>query len=153
ATSTANENTPDTPDPKTTDDAAKAPRESAGPSTTKFTRRYLMLENSTKEKLTIYVQYETQNAQQQWTWVPAGPDDDSKTLKMERAHREPPMVRERGGPTSPRRVRLWAVSAGGAQWLEYKTQDLLLIPEEDDQGERWYSASGMDTFTFTFTKE
>src|SRR5262249_45168539 len=37
ATSTANENTPDTPDPKTTDDAAKAPPESAGPSTTNFT--------------------------------------------------------------------------------------------------------------------
>jgi hypothetical protein len=48
------------------------------------------------------------------------------------------------------RVRLWARSASGLEWTDYKDEDLWLVTESNAKGERIYNATGMETFCYTF---
>lgn len=91
---------------------------------------------------------------EEWNWLPGDPEQNStQTVNMEIDPLATVKVWDRDTPISASRVRIWAVAAGGSQWNEYKAQDLLLVLEEDDQGQRWYAGAAMDTFAFTFSNE
>ena len=138
-----------------TEEKTASPKAKSGPSTNKKrqSQRFLFVENATEGKLTLYVQFYTQK-DGEWAWTPGSPDEkDSETVKMEIEADEAVNLTADDTPVSAAKVRIWAVSTGGAEWNEYKTQDLLLVPEEDDQGERFYLAEEIDTFTYTFSKD
>lgn len=137
-----------------------SPKETSGPTETgketgqRQFQRYLLITNSTQEKLTIHVQYFTQKNSEEWSWVPGNPEQNStQAVKMEIDPQGTVNVRDGDTSIKASRVRIWAAAAGGTEWNEYKTQDLLLVPEEDDQGQRWYAGAAMDTFTFTFSRD
>ncbi len=48
------------------------------------------------------------------------------------------------------KVRLWAESEAGKKWLDHKDMDLWLVLETGPNGEHYYLAPKMETFTFTF---
>lgn len=137
-----------------------SPEQTSGPTATgkdagkRQTQRHLLITNSTREKLAVHVQYFTEKGSEGWNWVPGNPEQNSsQAVKVEINPQETVNVRDGDAPISASRVRIWAMASGGTEWNEYKTQDLLLVPEEDDQGQRWYAAAEMDTFAFTFSKD
>lgn len=132
-----------------------SPEAKSGPSKSiRQTQRYLLITNATEEKLTVYVQYYTQKDKEEGNWLPGNPEEKStEAVKIELDPEGTANVMDGDAPIQASRVRLWAVAASGSEWAENKTQDLLLVPEEDDQGQRWYAAAEVDTFTFTFSKE
>jgi len=63
-----------TPQAGASSDDSKAAEESAP--LTKFDRRYLRVKNNTKEKLDVFVQYETITDTKGWMWFPKAPGQD-----------------------------------------------------------------------------
>ena len=47
---------------------------------------------------------------------------------------------------------MWAESAGGVRWDEYRNRDLWLVPETDAQGNHVYLASDMESHVFRFLR-
>jgi hypothetical protein len=133
---------------------AKSGPTKGGAAAKRQTRRHLLVENATREKLTVFVQYYTHGDKGQWGWVPANPaQKDAKALTLALEPGETTNVADKNGPISASRVRLWATSAGGAAWAEYRDKDLWLMAEPVKQGQRSYVGAEMDTFTFTFSPE
>jgi hypothetical protein len=121
---------------------------------TKQTQRFLKIRNETNEPILIHFQYRTQRGED-WVWFPADPKKsaESATLQI------PPLKEAYAEVDQNRvlssRVRLWAksTSKSGTEWLEYKDQDLWLVPEVDKGSptkEHAYFAPNTQTFTFVF---
>jgi hypothetical protein len=120
-------------------------RGDSAPAPVKQTRRFLRVINNTKEELTVYVQYRTLTADNQFAWLPAPDQAATWTIQAGGAY----YLSVKGVKIDASRVRIWAKSATG-QWLKYKTQDLWLVSEVDERGEHSYLAAEMQTYTFTF---
>jgi hypothetical protein len=111
--------------------------------------RYLRLKNDTSEKLTIYVQVRTE-VNNAFTWLPADPETSKRALVFELQPGEDGYLPHDGDNINGCRVRLWAKSASGLEWTDYKDEDLWLVPECNDKGERFYYTSGMETLSYSF---
>jgi hypothetical protein len=48
-----------------------------------------------------------------------------------------------------RKVRIWAQSQSGKQWLKFKDADLDLVPEADDSGQHSYLADQLQIYNFS----
>jgi len=117
------------------------------------TQRYLKIKNDTKDTLTIYVQYRTQDKSEQWVWLPANPTQSAQAVTQSLAPGKETLAEVEKNPILSSRVRLWAKStSGGAQWLEYKDHDLWLVPEvdRDKPKDHIYYAPKTETFVFAF---
>lgn len=110
-------------------------------------RRYLRLANDSKERLTVFVQYETWHMDGSWHWYPNVPDgEEALTFTVEPGQEVD--LHHDDWAILARRVRLWAEGGNGAEYLEFKDQDLWLVDEVD--GERSYEAPEVETYTFRF---
>jgi hypothetical protein len=117
------------------------------------TQRYLKIKNDTKDTLTVYVQYRTQDKSEQWVWLPVNPKQSAEAVTQSLAPGKEILAEVEKNPILSSRVRLWAKSAaGGTQWLEYKDHDLWLVPEVDREKpkDHIYYAPKTETFVFAF---
>jgi hypothetical protein len=117
-----------------------------------FTRRFLQLQNDTGEPLTVWVQYQTTTEKNGWVWFPKGSPDSENAVAYNLAPGKVTYLFDEGWQLKANRVRLWARARSGANWVEYKSQDLWLVPETDDNGKRYYWADEMETYPFTFAQ-
>ena len=112
-------------------------------------RRFVSVKNDTKEKLFVFLQYETYSATKKgWYWYPKGPDSDEAVAYVIAAGQTLALKHE-DWPVSARCIRIWARSEGGAEFNEYRDDELWIV-EERPGGERYYMAPRGETFTFTF---
>jgi hypothetical protein len=111
--------------------------------------RYLQVKNDTGEKLTIYVQIRTE-VNNAFTWLPADPETSKRALVFELQPGEDVYLPNSGDYLNGCRLRLWAKSASGLEWTDYKEEDLWLVPECNAKGEHFYNAAEMETFSYTF---
>jgi hypothetical protein len=121
-----------------------------GPSGTRQDRRYLRVKNDTGAKLTVYVQYQTLSQSKGWTWYPVVPGSEPRAVAYVFAPGQEADLRHEDWPVNANRVRIWARSASGEEFVEYRDEDLWLVDESD--GERVYYADEAETFTFTFAR-
>jgi hypothetical protein len=131
--------------------AAVEEAESEGPEEVMQVQCHLRVKNDTKEKLKVYVQYRTAGDDGEWAWLPADPKASEKAVVYELEPGEEAVLGDRGQAITASRVRVWAVAeASGSEWLDNKDADLWLVPEADD-GQRYYHAAEMDSYTVTFS--
>jgi hypothetical protein len=115
-----------------------------------FSRRYLRVHNDTADKLRMWLQYQTLTVKQTWVWYPAPPWQSKQGVSY---NLEPSAVvdlRHEKWRVNASKGRIWARSAAGKEWGEYRDQDLWLVPETDERGGHRYYAAQHETFTFTF---
>jgi hypothetical protein len=113
---------------------------------TLHTMRYLRVQNDTGRAVKLFVQYRTQNAKQQWVWHPSAPPQSNDALTFDIAPGAVVDVKDQDRRVSASRVRVWTTT-NGSSWLQYKDQDLWLVPEKDVRGRHVYSAREMQTYT------
>lgn len=110
-------------------------------------RRFLRVANDTKERLTVFVQYETWHMDGSWHWHPNAPaGDEALVYTLEPG--EEADLQDDDWALLARRVRIWAEGEKGAEFSDFKDEDLWLVEEVD--GERSYDAPEVETFTFRF---
>lgn len=111
-------------------------------------QRYLKVKNDTDATLTIFFQYRTL-VKDAFTWLPATPAEGAEAVSFEIMAGEDVQVKMGEEALSASRVRLWATSEK-EKWLTYKTRDLWLVPEKNEEGDHVYPAETQETFRFTF---
>jgi hypothetical protein len=119
------------------------------------TQRYLKIKNETNEILTVFVQYRTEVQPDEWVWLPADPKKSTNAVTQQVLPGKEIYAEVDKNRILSSRVRLWAkANSKGTEWLEYKDQDLWLVPEidkEDPKRQRhFYFAPETQTFTFVF---
>ena len=116
------------------------------------TERYLRIKNETTQPLNVFIQYRKPKGED-WVWFPADPKKSAQAITQVVPPGAETMAEVDQDPILTSRVRLWAKSAtGGTQWLEYKDQDLWLVPEVDgtNSKDHVYYAPKAETFKFVF---
>jgi hypothetical protein len=111
-------------------------------------QRYLKVKNDTASTLSVSLQYRTL-VKDAFTWLPAVPKEGADALSLEIQAGEEMQVKVGDEPLAASRVRIWAMSETD-KWLTYKTRDLWLVPEKNDEGEHVYAAEAPETYVFTF---
>jgi hypothetical protein len=114
----------------------------------KQTQRLLRICNATDRSLRVHVQYRTMLDNGSYAWLPANPADSQEAVSFRIAAGETLDLARDGARIAASRVRLWAQSARGT-WTGYRDKDLWLVPEADENGEHYYRAAKMETYTFT----
>jgi hypothetical protein len=115
-----------------------------------FTRRFLKVKNDADVAMKVFVQYRG-FADKKWAWLPADPSASQNALVYNLQPGQEALVEHDSQKVAASRVRVWAV-AQGQNWLDYRDQDLWIVPEVDQRGEHRYLATEMKTFTFIFPK-
>ena len=110
---------------------------------TEQTRRFLRIKNNTGAKITVTPRYQTLNEDNQWVW-------NDKELAYDFDAGETSLISDGTLKVNAVRARVWAVMEDGTTLDEYKDKDLWLVPEQDDNGNRFYLAPQMETHTLTF---
>jgi hypothetical protein len=121
--------------------------ETEEPKSFKQTCRYLRLKNDTAEKLTVFVQYHTWTSTGTWQWYPSQPGTRDAVAYVLNPGQEADL-RHEGWRLNASKVRLWAQSPTGLEYLDFQDRDLWLVEETD--GERCFYAPQPETFTYTF---
>jgi hypothetical protein len=115
-------------------------------------RRYLQIKNSTKEPLRVFVQYHTRTTEDKWVWYPENPQQSSKATSFVIEPGKNTYLEIEEWRLNANRVRVWAKSTGsGTEWMEYRTQDLWLVPEIDEEKHHRYYAAHTESYPFEFT--
>jgi hypothetical protein len=132
----------DTSDMSYTDDA------STGPTSIVFHSRYLLIGNASNEKVTVHVQYLTQDQNGNWVWLPGDPENPETAGQSVTYDLEPGQngyAFDGEWQINACRVRIWAESESGTVWDTYKVNDFLLVAETDEEGIPSYVAPEMGT--------
>jgi hypothetical protein len=101
--------------------------------------RGLRVGNGTKEKVKVFVEYETQNDQGQTQWYPQN-GQARKGLQFDLAPGEVSDLKDGDWQINARRVRVWAQGADGKRWVRFKDKELDLVPEKDGKGNHGYAS-------------
>jgi hypothetical protein len=110
-------------------------------------RRYLRVKNDSDSKLTVFVQYSALMDNNAFQWFPAPPGGDQAVgLTIEPGATID--LNHDGWRVKADRVRIWAVTDNNNEVSDFRDQDLWLVA--DQNGDRSYMASDIETFTFTF---
>jgi hypothetical protein len=115
-----------------------------------FTSRFLKVKNETGEPLKVFVQFRGKT-DTKWAWTPADPSDSKDALTYNLKPGQEMFLKHKGQKIAASRVRVWGIS-DNAKVLDYRDQDLWVVPEMDDRGEHCYLATEMKTFTFIFPR-
>jgi hypothetical protein len=115
------------------------------------TERFLKIRNDSGVKLTVFVHHRTYTSEGSWAWYPADPSQSDQALSFEIEPGAETYLQNAGFTIHASRVRLWATSDTGNQWLDAKNTDLWLVPEVDGSGTHTYQAPEMESFTYTFS--
>jgi hypothetical protein len=122
----------------------------AAPRAVKQTQRYLRVANATGKDLTVHVQYRTTKDGNTFAWLPGDPKNSQDTATFVVPAGKTMYLDDQDFRVNASRARIW-VDGGPKKWLQYKTKDLWLVPEDGNQdGEHYYFAPEMGTFTYTF---
>lgn len=116
-----------------------------------FTRRFLKVKNESDEAMKVFVQFRGLD-DKKWTWIPADPTESKDALVYDLKPGQEMYLIHKGQKVSGSRVRVWGVSEKSS-WLDYRDQDLWVVPEMDARGEHRYQATEMRTFTFVFPRK
>lgn len=116
---------------------------------TRFTRRLLQVTNTTDAPITVHVQFRGLQEDGRWAWLPTDPAVSQDALTFQLAAGQAGYLEHDNAAITASRVRIWAESAS-RQWTEYQNEDLWLVSEVDDSGQRAYFAEEMQAFPFTF---
>jgi Tfp pilus assembly protein PilF len=104
--------------------------------------RAVQVVNRTGQKLKVSVQFETQNAEGEWTWFPK-----EAAVEWEIPVGETAMLLYQGRPILTRRMHIWADGIGTKSvWHTSKNQDTWTAPAKGYRG-----GSQPEIFTYTFT--
>jgi hypothetical protein len=114
-------------------------------------RRYLKVKNGTRERLKVYVQYRALTSRDEWKWYPVEPEQADKAIAYVLEPGEETYLDDDDFRINASRVRIWAVSASGDRWDEYKNEDLWLVPETTADGNHCYEADEIETYIVPFT--
>jgi hypothetical protein len=115
-------------------------------------RRYLKIKNATPEPLRVFVQYQTRLADDKWAWYPEPPKESSKATSFLIEPGKVTYLEIDKWRLNASRIRVWAKSTtSGTEWMEYKNQDLWLVPEVDEEKHHRYYAAEMESYPFDFT--
>jgi hypothetical protein len=108
-------------------------------------QRSLVVQNTTGERLKIWVHYHTLTDQGQWAWTPALPADSGQAIEY---LIEPGayVLKDHDTRLTANRVRVWAVSDSGRKWLANKDHDLWLVPDVDDTDPNAFAAKVKEPF-------
>ncbi len=113
--------------------------------------RYLKVKNDSTSTLTVFYQYRTL-VDGAFKWLPEAPKEGAEALSFEIKAGEEIQVKVGDDPLAASRMRLWATSET-EKWLTYKTRDLWLVPEKNEEGDHVYAAESPETFTFNFASK
>ncbi|MBI3462250.1 MAG: hypothetical protein HY000_04200 [Planctomycetes bacterium] len=119
------------------------------------TRRFLRVANQTGEKMSVYVQYANKRQPAKGLeWVPADPAsaEGNASLAYELEPGESTYLSDQGGSITAAIVRLWGVTASGDEFVDFRDQDLWLVPELQADGEHYYLGKDVQDFTFAFAR-
>ncbi len=105
-------------------------------------RRLLYVANKTGRSITVYVQYHTKATNGNWIWFPNAPGQGD-SLRYDFVDGEEAYLKDRGLNIRGDKIRIWAVTNDGGEWLRDRDQDVIMCRE-------MYQASQMETFTYTF---
>ncbi|HEV3263054.1 MAG TPA: hypothetical protein VG013_39840 [Gemmataceae bacterium] len=130
-------------DPSEPENASPDDGEPALPPTFQ-TERYLRVANPTSKSVRLHVRYRTHVSPTDWAWMPVGGE---KEMTFDIGAGQTVDLSDDDGLISGSRARIWA-EAASQTLVDYKNQDLWLVPEVDSDGKHRYEADDMETFTF-----
>jgi hypothetical protein len=108
------------------------------------TTRFLRVANTTKDKLTLYVQVRTENEEGDWVWAPGAPgSDDTFTYTLDPG--QVADVTDNDWRVHGSRARIWAKS-DKRNYTAFQGKDLWLVPETNSDGEHGYTSPEVQTF-------
>ena len=116
-----------------------------------FTRRFLKVKNDSGVSMKVYVQFRGLE-DKKWSWMPADPEKSKDALVYDLKAGEEMYLMHKDAKIAASRVRVWGM-ADGQSWVDFRDQDLWVVPEMDQRGEHRYMATEMKTFTFVFPKQ
>ncbi|MEI8376154.1 MAG: hypothetical protein WCJ35_25320, partial [Planctomycetota bacterium] len=111
--------------------------------------RYLRLGNGTNEKVTFSVLYYTCDDQGKWSWTPGELGTNAQPMTFELAPGEAADIQDGDWRINAAKARVWAKSASGKEWNQFKDEDLELVTETDDAGQHSYMSSELQTANYT----
>lgn len=118
-----------------------------------FTTRFIRIQNDTGEKMKVALQYRARTDKGEWGWFPADPrEQGDQALTYELDTGKGADLVDGQWRINASLVRVWAVSATGQKWFDYKDKDLSLVTEKNAQGDPEYLAAEMETFLFNFAR-
>jgi len=111
--------------------------------------RYLNIVNLSSSRTTIHVKYHAVDQSGQWNWFPSAPDADDDALSFDLDPGQTAELWDGDWHVYADKPRIWADSADGQNhWARYQTSDLLLVSEQDDQGQPSYLSPDIQTLSF-----
>ena len=116
-----------------------------------FTRRFLKVKNDSDEPMKVFVQYRGMD-DKKWAWFPVDPSEAKDALVYDLKPGQEMYLMHKESKLSASRVRIWG-EAESQNWLDFRDQDLWVVPEMDQRGEHRYLSTEMKTFTFVFPKQ
>jgi tetratricopeptide (TPR) repeat protein len=115
-----------------------------GQQATQFYTRHILVSNNTDRPIRVYLQYFTYDANGQWGWY--GDTSEETYWAIQPGVRT--YLAMNDVKLHAQRVRIWARSEDGSlQWLQYRDQDLELVPSEG------YSASELGDYEIPFSAD
>ena len=116
-------------------------------------RRYLLLRNETGEPLTIQVQFRMFSGHGEWSWFPADPRRSDKALKYTLSPGKALYLTDGESRVATSKVRIWAEGLKtGTKWVDYKDQDLWLVPEVSKGSHHGYHDDKIQTVSMQLTR-
>jgi hypothetical protein len=122
-----------------------------------FVERYLLVHNETKERLRVRVQFRTLVDRRQWQWLPSQPGPSYETVDFDLTPGMALKLKNGDRDLSASRVRIWATSSNGSEWMENQTEDHWLVEETvvgaDGKERHQYQAEEMETASYSFSDQ
>lgn len=113
------------------------------------TGRYLNVVNLSQSRATFHVKYHAVDQAGNWKWYPSSPDAGDDALIFDLDPGQAVELWDGDWHVYADKARIWASSADGQhQWARYQNNDLLLVSEQDDQGQPSYLSPEIQTLSF-----
>ena len=126
-------------------DLAYAQEVAVTPTTASFQTRYLLIGNSSEEKITVHVQYLTQDQEGNWIWPGGDSETPGRVVSYELEPGQSGYAYDGDWQIHACRARVWAESESGKLWETHKETDFVLVAETDSDNNPLYVASQMGT--------
>ena len=111
------------------------------------TVRFLRLGNESTEKVHIWVQYYTEAEEGKFGWSPEEPPKEG-SLEFDIDPGEIVDLQDGDWRVNGQKARIWAKS-GDRDYVRYKDNDLMLVWEQDTEGNFGYMAPEIQVFNFS----
>ena len=111
--------------------------------------RYLNVVNLSSSRATFHIKYHAVDQTGNWNWFPSAPNANDDALSFDLEPGQAVELWDGSWHVYADKARIWATSTDSRhQWERYKTSDLLLVSEQDDQGQPSYLSPNTQTLSF-----